>query len=88
MPRQPDVASARYYSSQDRNCGDKLSIYLEFCLGRTPVHISTTQYQFRHHDALLGAANVAVQALGRVRSEAEREGRVACNRVLGGLLLR
>ncbi len=27
-------------------------------------------------------ANVAVQALGRARSEAEREGQVACNRGL------
>ena len=30
--------------------------------------------------------NVAVQALVRARSEAEREARVACNRVLAGLL--
>ena len=31
---------------------------------------------------MLKLANVAVQALGRARSEAEREGQVACNRGL------
>jgi hypothetical protein len=36
---------------------------------------------------LLGPPNVAVQALVRARSEAEREARVACNRVLGGVLI-